>query len=263
MSVESNVYETTANRAYKAKYTSLQTSMVSIGMLVAALGLLAIFGIGLLIRYAILIDNVLDPSLYDSLYLTSGIFGVVALVMYFIWIIKVNMSLGFNIAVISVYCLSVGITFGIIFTIFELTEVIFCFGITSLVLFLCYGLSRITSNKVGYTIGKILAIFFTIYFIFLIVNLFLTIFSFGQLNLFFGGSLFAGEWTYFVIQLIFGLASFLIIWYSLWNLKNMDQFRENLDPKLARSIAMLIGFNILINMVALLRLFLYLLSRNR
>lgn len=262
MSIENNVYETN-QRTYKAKYTSLQTSMVSIGMLVAALGLLAIFAIGLIIRYAILTDNVLDSSIYNSLYLVSGIFGIVALVMYLIWIFKVNMSLSFNVIVISIYCISVGITFGIIFTVFELTQVIFCFGITSLVLLLCYGLSRITSNKIGYSLGKILGIFFAIYFIFLIVNLFLTIFSFGQLNLFFGGNLFAGNWTYFVIQLIFGLVSFLIIWYSLWNLKNMDQFRDNLDPKYARSIAMLIGFNILINMVALLRLFLYFLSKGR
>lgn len=218
MSVENNVYET-GHKTYQAKYTSLQTSMVSIGMLVAGLGLLAIFAIGLIIRYLILTDNVLNPSIYNSLYLTSGLFGIVALVMYLVWIFKVNTSLTFNLIVISVYCLSIGITFGILFTVFDLTQVIFCFGLTSIVLLLCYGLSRITSNKVGFTIGKILMLFFAIYFIFLIVNLFLTIFSFGQLNLFFGGYLFAGNWTYFVIQIIFGIVSFLIIWYSLWNLK--------------------------------------------
>lgn len=263
MSNYDSQYKYSENSSYinLKKFTPLQTNLVSVGLLVASFGLLAIFAIGMLVKFAIV--NNLSNINYSSLYTVSGVLLLVSFVCYFIWSFKPNISFGFQVGIISTYCISTGISFGFIFALLELNTILFSFGVVSFILFICYLLSKITNEKVAMSLGKIITVFGVCYMIFMLVWMILTFLGiFSNAAAILGNNLFANEWTYFILNLLFGIVSFLIIWYSLYQLKNMDQVRNVVDKHTARSIGMLFGFSILMNIVILLRFVLYFFVRN-
>lgn len=246
------------------KYSFTQMSMMSIALLVAGLGFLATgligFGFSMLMK-EMLSGNNTAYDLFNVFVAITAVAGIVSLVMYFIWIFRVHKaSLGFQISVIIIYCLSEGITFGGIFYFVSVPEIIIAFASVGLVLIITFLISKIMSAKAAMAIGKLIMIISIVYLIFFLISLILSIFNVLPTMYAYGNSA-VGNWIYAIVIGVSGLLSILFLSYNLYTIKTMDKFRDQLDPIVARNYAIFFGFTILINLIRIFYLVISIIGR--
>ncbi len=248
------------------KYSFGQMSMMSIAMLVAGLGFLLTgligFGFMELIKQSMMGNDTSSNIFYGFVSITS-IAGIVSLIMYFIWIFRIERaSLGFQISIIVIYCLSNGITFGGIFYFVNVPEIILAFGFVGLTLLITFIISKIISHKVAMAMGKMIMIISLIYLVFLLVSIILSAFNIlPSVYAYENNSV--GQWIYAIVIGVSGFLSILFLTYNLYVIQNMDKFRDQMDPIVARNYAIYFGFIILINLIRIFYIVIQIIGRIR
>lgn len=245
-------------------YTKTQTSMVTTALLVAGLGFLAtgLIGLGFLqLLKQIESGNQNAESIFDVFWALTGVSALVSVVLYFVWMFKVRTaSLGFQILTISLFCISNGFTFGGLFYLVHVQDIIIAFSATGLILIIAFVVAKMMSNKAAFSMMKIMMIMLGVYFALVLGSLLMSLFapfSFGS----YGANSVLNQWISTIVIAVSGILSLLFLTYNLWMIQRMDQFRETIGVKESRNIAIFFGFMILMNLLRIFYLVINIISR--
>lgn len=245
------------DKKVKVQYSQHQMSSLTRAMMVTGIGFIATFLVGLLTEYIISV-LISSQDIYDSFnsMVTLSIVTVVGLLVSFIltliWSFRVyNASMSFAIFTITIYCIANGIGFGSLFYLVEYWEIIFAFGILGLVFLITFGIAKIISYKAALNLVKIAMIGTIVYFVLVLIV--------GLLNGFGILPLFSFEYSYLIIIAVSGFLSILYMIYELWVIQNLDKFY--LDAQLTKKLSVFMGFQVLINLINLIWIFLRLFAR--
>lgn len=228
-------------------YSKSQRSMSSIAMLTASIGFLLTCLIGYLVSllwekldYGNYYDKMQAASNLRNLYIISTIGIFVSVIMTIIWNFKRG-SASYTFAFISltIYCLSQGIGFGSLFYVFDVREILLIFGMVGFILLFCYISSKVTSEKIAMSLGKISFFGFIGYLLASITILII--------------SLFVVKNEYYrtvmlISTFVGGLLSLFYIVYLFYQLQRTEEFLID-DVKLRRKIAIFYGMQILVQIL--------------
>lgn len=248
-------------------YTKTQTSMVTTALLVAGLGFLAtgLIGLGFLqLLKQIESGNQNAESIFDVFWALTGVSALVSVVLYFVWMFKVRTaSLGFQILTISLFCISNGFTFGGLFYLVHVQDIIIAFSATGLILIIAFVVAKMMSNKAAFSMMKIMMIMLGVYFALVLGSLLMSLFA-PPFSFQFNGDKsneVLNKWIGTIVIAVSGILSLLFLTYNLWMIQRMDQFRETIGVKESRNIAIFFGFMILMNLLRIFYLVINIISR--
>lgn len=242
-------------RGVKTQFNKHQVSSLTRAMMVTGFGFLATFLIGILIEY--LIDYSIKIGSITNINVLFSITAVGLIISFglsIIWSFRVyKASTGFATTTIIVYCIANGVGFGSLFYLVEYWEIMMVFGVLGLIFLFTFGISKIISSKVVLSLMKIAFVATIVYLVFVLIVGLLS--GFGLLSFFSFG------YSYLIIIAVSGLLSIFYLVYELWIIQNLDKFY--LDNELTKKLSIFMGFQILMNLINLLWVFLrvFLLSR--
>lgn len=218
-------------------YTKSQSRTLSTALLTAGIGFLVTCLVGYLFSYLIL-------SVNQSEFTLLGMAGgglLIAFVLALVWSFNVEKwSINAGIAITTLYAVCEGIGFGSLFVFLQAREIMIIFGLVGFILVGSYCVSRILTAKGAMTLWKLATVLFVVYIVGALIVLLSTLFSgISEDTLKF----------YNITCFVGGLLSVFYIIYNLWAAKNLDVWLQ--DDQLKTKWGLIIGFNILMNLINL------------
>ncbi len=226
------------NLNFKTKLNHLQTKVISFSLLYAGLGFALICGFAFLFYYAIQ-NQWINFEQVNILYVVSSVLLIVA----FIISIFISFANKFNIwwiyLIYFIFIFSFAISFGMLFTLFNGSEVLMLFGISGGVLLICSIIGFSLSNKGALTLSRIIYILLPLYFFGSLIFSLVSAFVFSS-----------NSWYIIATILSTGIILCLNI-YSFYNLSKSAEFVKMTDETKVpiNKICLVNGLNILCSMV--------------
>ncbi|MGL4647723.1 MAG: hypothetical protein ACRCVI_03260 [Mycoplasmoidaceae bacterium] len=239
------VYNQTGHQNVGVKvYNKKQVNMLTNALLIAGLGFIATCLIGFLFTWLFSFN----PISATTIYVISGPLLFVSFVLSFVWGFRIRKASNFFMfTIISLYCISMGISLGLLFLLAELPQIMLAFGIVGFIFLGTFGISKIMSTKTAMNLGKILLVATIFYIIAIVLTTISSFFLYGN-------------GIYFIIAIAIsalgGLLSIGYLAYTLWMIQKMDEFLID-DEEMKWKLSVYFGFFLLTNLISLLYRILY------
>lgn len=226
------------------KLQKSQMSVLSKSLLFCGLGFLIVCGLGYLINYLLLnpdkiggyqfIDNVQTLNIVSSILLVIALVGSIFFMFGKPSFLKTSLMYILMIGIFS-------ISFGFLFTANNISNVLFVFAIAGGTMLLSGFIGYLIKDKTAFSIMKILGFLFMFYFIFTLVFSLVSVFVFSN-----------NDWLFLTLTIIMMVVIFLGNICSFYNIKKIDEFSSEMDPKSSLLISFQIGLNLLISLLSII-----------
>lgn len=220
-------------------YSPKQFKALNFSLLVAGVGFLLTFLVALIVYYTF------PPSLNLSNWFIGAAVGLflVGAVLEIVWNSKVYKAPAiFGISVIFLNILVYGVLFGLVFRFFGITKIALPVLMVSLIFIAAFAISKLLSFKTILSFRRL------VYLVFFIAGFLIMFFSLLYWFVLADKNILV--FIDIVVNVVFGLLAVWGLLYNLWAAQQIDAIYAN--QKIAKKVALFIGFEILSNVLFLL-----------